>query len=277
VGSTGSPLSTECYRWIYSAVKADLWLLSVSGGTDIAGAFINGSPTLPVYEGEMQCRNLGVAVYAFDERGNPVLDQVGELVCTKPIPSMPICFWNDPGDQRYLESYFDTLTGPSGERIWRHGDWLKLIARPEATGAVIYGRSDATINRQGVRMGTAELYRVVEAHPEVLDSIAVDLEYLGRPSYLGLFVVLREDLVLSETLAQDLKQRIKKSLSPRHAPDEVLQISAVPRTLTGKKLEVPLKKLLLGQPAEKVLNRGAIANPESLDWFVAFAARRDTR
>jgi acetoacetyl-CoA synthetase len=274
VGSTGSPLSNECYRWIYSAVKKDVWLLSVSGGTDISGAFINGSPTLPVYEGEMQCRNLGVAVYAFDEHGKPVLDQVGELVCTKPIPSMPIRFWNDPGDRRYLESYFDTFTGPNGERFWRHGDWLKLVARPEATGAVIYGRSDATINRLGIRMGTAELYRVVEAHPDVLDSIAIDLEYLGRPSYLGLFVVLREGLVLTDPLARELKERIKKALSPRHTPDEVLQIAAVPRTLTGKKLEVPIKRLLLGHSANKVLNLGAVANPESVDWFLALASRR---
>jgi acetoacetyl-CoA synthetase len=274
VGSTGSPLSSDCYRWVYEAVKRDVWLLSMAGGTDIAGAFTTGTPTLPVYVGEMQCRNLGAAVHAFDERGHAVMDEVGELVCTRPMPSMPLYFWNDPEGKRYLESYFDTFIDADGTRIWRHGDWLRLISGPKATGAVIYGRSDATINRHGIRMGTSELYRVVEAHPDVLDSIVVDLEYLGRPSYLGVFVVMREGTTLSDEVVRDLKERIRKGLSPRHVPDEVLRINAVPRTLTGKKLEVPLKKLLLGHNLEEVINRETVANPDSLAWFVDFTAKR---
>jgi acetoacetyl-CoA synthetase len=269
--STGSPLSPECYRWIYDGVKRDVWLNSLSGGTDIAAAFLSGAPTLPVREGEMQCRVLGAAVEAWDEAGRPVLDEVGELVCTRPLPSMPLRFWNDPEDRRYRESYFETFRGPAGEGIWRHGDWLRLVPRPEAVGAIIYGRSDSTINRQGVRMGTAEIYAAVETLPEVLDSLVVDLEYLGRPSCLALFVVLRSGLRLDAALERRLREGIRAALSPRHVPDEIVQIPEVPRTLTGKKLEVPVRKLLLGQPPEKVVTREAMANPASIDWFVAYA------
>ncbi|HEU0202204.1 MAG TPA: acetoacetate--CoA ligase, partial [Burkholderiaceae bacterium] len=187
LGSTGSPLSPEAYRWIYAHVKRDLWLTSVSGGTDFCGGFVGGLPTLPVYEGEMQCRELGTRVEAFNERGEPVIDEVGELVCTAPLPSMPLYFWNDADGARYRDSYFDMFPG-----VWRHGDWIRIVPRPGAFGAIIYGRSDATINRHGIRMGTAELYRAVEALDEVADSLVVDLEYLGRPSYMPLFVVLRE-------------------------------------------------------------------------------------
>jgi acetoacetyl-CoA synthetase len=276
VGSTGSPLSPECYDWIYSKVKRNVWLLGISGGTDIAGSFLTGTPTLPVYAGEMQCRNLGAAVYSFDDSGKPVLDQVGELVCTRPMPSMPLYFWNDGDNQRYLESYFNTYTGAGGERIWRHADWLELTVRSDAVGGVIYGRSDATVNRQGIRMGTSELYRVVEAHPDVLDSLVIDLEYLGRPSYLGLFVVLAPERELTLELSQELKERLRRSVSPRMVPDEVLRVGAIPRTLTGKKLEVPLKKLMLGQSADSVINRDTLSNPDSVEWFVAFAAQRAT-
>jgi len=238
----------------------------MSGGTDFAGAFVGGVPTLPVVVGEMQARMLGANVQAWDESGNSLVDQVGELVCTLPIPSMPLYFWNDPGGRRYLESYFDMYPG-----VWRHGDWLRITPRG---GAIIYGRSDATINRHGVRMGTSELYRVVEALPEVLDSLVVDLEYLGRESWMPLFVVLRPGHALDDSLIGRIKAAIREALSARHVPNEVIAVSEVPRTLTGKKLEVPVKKLLLGQPADKVAHRDAMSNPDSLDWYVDFARRR---
>lgn len=273
--STGSPLSPDCYRWIYDAVKRDVWLCCASGGTDLAGAFFNGTPTLPVFEGEMQCRNLGAAVYAFDDAGTPVYDQVGELVCTRPMPSMPLYFWGDEGNARYLESYFDTFSGEDGSRIWRHGDWLRLVPRPSATGGVIYGRSDSTINRQGIRMGTAEIYAAVEAVPEVVDSMVVDLEYLGRASYMALFVQLRPGSTLDDALDGRIRDAIRTGASARMVPNEIFAVPEIPRTLTGKKLEVPVKKLLLGHPEQKVSNRDTMANPRSLDWFIEFAQRLD--
>ncbi len=269
IGSTGSPLPAEAYRWIYQHVKRDVWLVSIAGGTDLAGAFLTGLPTLPVYEGEMSCRALGLKVEAYDDAGRPIMGEVGELVCSAPFPSLPLHFWNDPGDRRYRESYFDTWPG-----VWRHGDWIRLVPRPEAVGAIIYGRSDATINRHGIRMGTAELYRAVEAIPEVLDSLVVDLEYLGRASYMPLFVVLRPGAELDDGLRARINQRIREALSARHVPDEILAIAEVPRTLSGKKTELPVKKLLLGHPAEKVVHADAMANPSSLAWFVDFARRR---
>lgn len=269
LGSTGSPLPPEAYRWVYAHVKRDVWLVSIAGGTDLAGAFLTGLPTLPVYEGEMQCRALGLKVEAWDDAGRPVLDEVGELVCAAPFPSMPLYFWNDPEGRRYRESYFDAYPG-----VWRHGDWLRLVPRPEAVGAIIYGRSDATINRHGIRMGTAELYRAVEAIPDVLDSLVVDLEYLGRASYMPLFVVLREGVELNDALRQRITARIREALSARHVPDEIIAIAEVPRTLSGKKMELPIKKLLLGHPLEKVAHPDAMANPASLGWFVEFARRR---
>ena len=274
VASTGSPLPADCHRWLYRAVKADLWVNSVSGGTDICGAFVGGLPTLPVYLGEMQCRVLGAAVQAYDDAGKPVMDEVGELVCERPLPSMPLYFWGDADQRRYLESYFETFVGPQAQRIWRHGDWIRLVPRPHAVGAIIYGRSDATINRQGVRMGTAEIYRAVEAFDEVTDSLVVDLEYLGRDSYLALFVVLREGTTLTAELERRLKESIRVAISPRHVPNEILAVPGVPRTLTGKKLELPIKKLLLGHPVDRVVARDAMANPAALDWFLDFARRR---
>ncbi|MBA3597780.1 MAG: acetoacetate--CoA ligase [Methylibium sp.] len=275
VGSTGSPLSDEGYQWIWDQLPKregrDIWLNPISGGTDFAGAFVAGMVTLPVVKGEMQCRCLGAAVEAWSEpdaggRGRALVDEVGELVCTQPIPSMPLYFWNDPDNRRYLGSYFDMYPG-----VWRHGDWIRITPRG---GAVIYGRSDATINRYGIRMGTAELYRAVEALPEVLDSLVVDLEYLGRESYMPLFVVLREGVVLDAALTKRLKDVIKTALSARHVPNEIFQVEAVPRTLSGKKMELPVKKLLMGADAKQVLNADAMANAECVDWFVAFARRR---
>jgi len=267
IGSTGSPLSPESYRWVYDKVVRDVWLTPMSGGTDFAGAFVAGVPTLPVVVGEMQVRCLGANVQAWDDAGRPLVDEVGELVCTAPIPSMPLYLWNDPGGKRLHESYFDVYPG-----VWRHGDWLRITPRG---GAIIYGRSDATINRHGVRMGTSELYRVVEALPEVMDSLVVDLEFLGRESWMPLFVVLRPGHELDAALTERIKSAIRSALSARHVPNDVIAVPEVPRTLTGKKLEVPVKKLLLGQPAEKVANRDTMANPASLDWFVALARQRN--
>jgi acetoacetyl-CoA synthetase len=266
VGSTGSPLPPEGYQWIYDHVRQDIWLNAISGGTDFAGCFVGGVPTLPVYLGEMQCRCLGARVEAWDEAGKPLIDEVGELVCSAPMPSMPLKFWNDPGDVRYLESYFDMYPG-----IWRHGDWLRITRRG---GAVIYGRSDATINRHGIRMGTSELYRAVEELPEILDSLVVDLEFLGRESWMPLFVVLRPGHELTPPLGAMLRERIKLALSARHVPNEIFHVAEIPRTLSGKKMELPVKKLLLGHALDKIANPDAMANPGSLQWFVDFAARR---
>jgi acetoacetyl-CoA synthetase len=279
VGSTGSPLSIESYRWIHAKVPtADgrpIWLTSVSGGTDFAGGFIAGLRTLPVVDGEMQCRCLGAAVEAWSEpdadgRARSLVDEVGELVCTKPMPSMPLCFWGDqppgPNGQRLHDSYFDMYPG-----IWRHGDWLRITP---SGGAVIYGRSDATINRHGIRMGTSELYRAIEAFDEVIDSLVVDLEYLGRESYMPLFVVLREGAVLDAALTTRMRESIKTALSARHVPNEIIQVSSLPRTLSGKKMELPVKKLLLGTPAEQVFKLDAMVNADSVDWLSAFARRR---
>jgi acetoacetyl-CoA synthetase len=219
----------------------------------------------------MQCRCLGAAVQAFGEDGRPLIDEVGELVCTQPLPSMPLHFWGDEGHRRYLESYFDMYPG-----VWRHGDWIRLVPHPESgsVGAIIYGPSDATINRHGVRMGTAELYRAVELQAEVLDSLVVDLEYLGRESWMPLFVVLRDGLVLDDALTRRLKQAIREALSPRHVPNDIYQVAAIPRTLSGKKMELPVKKLLMGAEPAQVLNRDAMANAACIDWFVDFAKQR---
>ncbi|ROR49057.1 acetoacetate--CoA ligase [Diaphorobacter sp. C33] len=289
LGSTGSPLPAEVQRWgsqlLASAGVPQVWWCNISGGTDFAGSFIGGNRELPQTPGRMQCRMLGAAVEAWDERGRPVLDAVGELVCTQPIPSMPLFLWGDADGARYRASYFDMYPpghgrrpgggdlGPEAGAVWRHGDWIEIgsSARP---GCVIYGRSDATINRHGLRMGTSEIYSAVEALPEVLDSLVVDLEYLGRASYMPLFVVLRSGLVLDDGLRARINDAIRASLSPRFLPDEIVQVAEVPRTLSGKKQELPVKKLLLGQPMDKVVNPDAMANPGCLAWYVDFAARR---
>lgn len=265
LGSTGSPLSVEGFQWVYEHVKPDIWLASVSGGTDVCSGFVAGCPILPVRAGEIQCRCLGCAVYAFDEYGKPVENEVGELVITEPMPSMPIYFWNDGDNKRYRESYFETYPG-----IWRHGDWVKITP---SGGVVIYGRSDATINRMGIRMGTSEIYRVVEDIPEILDSLVVDLEYLGRPSYMPLFVVLAPGATLDDALKARIADRIRTALSARYVPNDVFEIDEVPRTLSGKKLELPIKKILLGASAEKVANPDSMSNPQTIAYFAAFAER----
>jgi acetoacetyl-CoA synthetase len=270
LGTTGSPLSEDTQRWGSAQFarigNPEIWWCNISGGTDFAGAFIGGNRELPVVPGEMQCRILGCAVEAWNDKGEPVVDEVGELVCTQPLPSMPLYFVGDKDNQRYLASYFDTYPG-----VWRHGDWLKVT---RSGSCIIYGRSDATINRHGLRMGTSELYSAIEALPEVLDSMVVDLEYLGRESYMPLFVVLRPGQALDEAMKAKLNHAIKTALSPRFVPNEIFAVPEIPRTLSGKKQELPIKKLLLGQPLDKVVNRDAMANPGCLDWYVHFARRR---
>ena len=263
VGSTGSPLPSEAYQFVYSRVKKDVWLASMSGGTDVCTAWVGGNPLLPVFEGEIQCRSLGCDMRSFDELGNEVTDEVGEMVVLKPMPSMPIYFWNDKNFEKYTESYFEMYAG-----IWRHGDWLKI----SKTGAcVILGRSDATLNRQGVRIGTAEIYRVLDTISELKDALIVNLELAGGRHFMPLFVTITEGVVFDEFLKQKINSALKKAYSPRHVPDEIYLVSDIPNTISGKKMEAPVKKILMGIPLSKAANLGAMRNPESLDFFVEFA------
>ncbi len=263
VGSTGSPLTIAGFQWIYDNINRELALESLSGGTDLGTAFVGGARTQPIYAGEIQAASLGAKAQAFNEDGQPVLDEVGELVITEPMPSMPLYFWNDPHMVRYTESYFEMFPG-----IWRHGDWIKFNRRG---GCVIYGRSDSTINRMGIRMGTSEIYRVVESFPEVLDSLIIDLELLGRESYLPLFLVLREGYTLDDDLKTRIKQKLRQDVSPRHVPDDIILIPEVPYTLSGKKMEVPIRKILLGKDIHAAANPGAMRNPGALAFFTQFA------
>jgi acetoacetyl-CoA synthetase len=286
IGSTGSPLQPESFRWVYEHVKPDVWLFSTSGGTDVCTAFVGGCPLLPVYQGELQCRALGCAVEAWDEHGRPVTDEVGELVITEPLPSMPLFFWGDrpaaavdrasrahvagTGNRpvvgkRLFDSYFSMYPG-----VWRHGDWIRITPRG---GAVIYGRSDSTINRQGVRMGTSEIYRAASGVEEVLDALVVDVPRDGAEGelWMVLFVVLDSRATLDEQLKAQIKRRIREDCSPRHVPNEILQVDQVPRTLSGKVLEVPVKRILMGVPPEQAASVESLADPRSLDYFVELA------
>jgi acetoacetyl-CoA synthetase len=272
IGSTGSPLAPESYRWVHDHVGSGIWLFSTSGGTDVCTAFVGGCPLLPVYEGELQARALGCAVESWDESGQSVVDEVGELVLTQPLPSMPLYFWGeDPpdgagnGGERYLESYFAMYPG-----VWRHGDWVRITPRG---GAVIYGRSDSTINRQGVRMGTSEIYRAAGAVEEVMDALVVDVPRADRDAELWmiLFVVLDEGVVLDDALRAMIARRIREDCSPRHVPNEILQIEQVPRTLSGKVLEVPVKKILMGAPPREAASVDSLVDPSALDYFVALS------
>jgi acetoacetyl-CoA synthetase len=267
VGSTGSPLSPEGFEWVYEHIGEDTWLFSTSGGTDVCTAFVGGVPLLPVYRGELQGRSLGAAVAAFDERGNSVVDQVGELVITEPMPSMPLFLWGDDDGSRYRASYFEQFPG-----VWRHGDWIEITSRGTA---VIYGRSDSTINRGGIRMGTSEIYRAVQAVPEVLDALVVDIPRPETEGWMPLFVVLGEGTTLDERLVAEIKRQIREQCSPRHVPNAVLQIREVPRTLSGKVLEVPVKRILTGTPIEQAASRDSLANPSSLDYFADLAGTLD--
>ena len=265
VGSTGAPLTPEGFRWVYEHVKKDLLLGSISGGTDLCTAFVGSCPLLPVRAGEIQCRMLGARVQAFDEAGRSLTEEVGELVITEPMPSMPLFFWNDPDGRRLHESYFSMYPG-----VWRHGDWIRITERGSC---IIYGRSDSTLNRGGVRMGTSEFYRVVEELPEVADSLVVDTGRLGEEGRLFLFVVLRAGASLDEGLRARIRERLRRELSPRHVPDEIYAIAEVPRTLNGKKMEVPVKRILSGTPVEKAVSRDAMSNPETLGFFVELARK----
>jgi len=256
VGSTGAPLPAEGFEWVYSSVSADVLLASVSGGTDLCTAFVCSCPLLPVYKGELQCRALGADVLAFSATGEPLEGEVGELVIARPMPCMPLYFWNDAGGARYHDSYFDQFPG-----VWRHGDWIRFT---EHGGAVISGRSDATLNRGGVRMGTSEFYRVVEELPEVSDAVVIDTTGSTGTGALWLFVVLRAGAALDPELEKRIKAVLRGRLSPRHVPDEIRAIPEVPRTLSGKKLEVPIKRLLAGAKLESVVNPGTLANPNAL-------------
>jgi acetoacetyl-CoA synthetase len=263
VGSTGAPLPASGFRYVSDAVSSTAQVQSVSGGTDVCTAFVGASPLVPVWEGEISCRHLGCAVEAFSPDGRSLVGEQGELVITAPMPSMPVGFWNDPSDERYRAAYFEDYPG-----VWRHGDWITITERGSC---IISGRSDATLNRGGVRIGTAEFYAVVEAAPEVADALVIHLDDEDR---LLLFLALREGMVLSDVLRQRLARELRTSLSPRHVPDEIIAVPAIPRTLSGKKLEVPIKRILTGTPADEAAARGSLANPDALDAFILLAQRR---
>ena len=267
LGSTGSPLPISGFEWVYEEVKKDIWLFSTSGGTDLCTAFVGGSPLLPVHAGELQARSLGAAVRAFNDHGEELIDEIGELVITEPMPSMPIYFWNDEKGERYRDSYFDLYPD-----VWRHGDFIKITARGSA---VIYGRSDATINRGGIRMGTSEIYSALESIPEVVDSLVVDVPISSEESYMPLFVVLKEGAELTDDVKARINQEIRQNCSPRHVPNGIFPVEELPKTLNGKKLEVPIKKILMGTPVDKAVNLGSLLNPGSLEFFVEFKKRMD--
>jgi acetoacetyl-CoA synthetase len=266
----GSPVTAECHAWFFRCVKQDLWAGSGSGGTDLCTGIVGGVVTLPLYAGEIQARQLGVAAYAFNEQGQAVVDEVGELVITRPMPSMPVGFWNDADGSRYREAYFDQYPG-----VWRHGDFFRVNARG---GCFVLGRSDATLNRHGVRIGTAEVYRALTEVPEIDDALIVNLDLPGGGFFMPLFVKLKEGLRLDEALQEKVRARMRKAYSARHVPDKIYQVGAIPYTLTGKKMEVPVRRILTGVPVEKAANRAAMANVESLDFFIGYAReQRDYR
>ncbi|WP_330347074.1 acetoacetate--CoA ligase [Streptomyces sp. NBC_00582] len=259
----GSPVSPQCTAWFYDHVKPDLWIATGSGGTDCCTGFVGGVPTLPVYAGEIQARSLGVAAHAYDEQGRRVVDEVGELVITEPLPSMPVTFWGPDGDERYRRTYFEDFPG-----VWRHGDFFKVNSRG---GCFVLGRSDATLNRQGVRIGTAEIYRVVEALDEVTGALVVSLDLPEEHFFMPLFVALGEGVTLDAGLERTIRDRLRREYSPRHVPDRIIQVPAVPTTLTGKKLEVPARRILLGTPVEQAADRSAVADPRALDALAHYA------
>jgi acetoacetyl-CoA synthetase len=266
----GSPVSAECTAWFYENVKPDVWVATGSGGTDVCTGFVGGVPTQPVYAGEIQAPHLGVAVYAFNQDGEPVVDEVGEMVITQPMPSMPVRLWGDPGDVRYNEAYFADFPG-----VWRQGDFFRINKRG---GCFVLGRSDATLNRHGVRIGTAEIYAVLASVDEVADALIVNLDLPGGRFFMPLFVQLADGLRLDDRIEDKIRERLRREYSPRHVPDRIMQVPEIPVTLTGKKMEVPVRRILLGAPADEAANRNAMANPASLDFFAAYTAtQRDYR
>ena len=265
LGSTGSPLSADAFEWIYRNVKRDFWVASISGGTDLCTAFVGGCPVLPVTAGELQCRCLGAKVESFNEEGEAVIGETGELVITEPMPSMPIYLWNDADNRRYSESYFEMFPG-----VWRHGDWIKITRRGTC---VIYGRSDATLKKQGVRLGTSDIYRYVESIPSIQDSLVIELEETGGSSRLLLFVVLEGGRVMDSATVESIRGKIRRDVSSRFVPDEIIAIPDVPRTINGKKMEVPIKKILMGIAPEKALDIDSMSNPGSLAYFLEYRAK----
>ena len=266
ISLAGSPATPECMAWFYRSVKADLWVANGSGGTDCCTGFVGGVPTLPVRAGEIQAPSLGVSIKSFNERGEPVIDEVGEMVLTEPLPSMPLRFWNDPGDQRYRESYFEEFPG-----VWRHGDFFRINAHG---GSYVLGRSDATLNRYGVRIGTAEIYRALAQLPEVEDALIVNLDLPDGGFFMPLFVKLTGGLQLAPAIEESIRQKLRTEYTARHVPDKVYQVPAIPTTITGKRMEVPVRRILLGMPVEKAANRSAMADPSALDFFIDYAARQ---
>jgi acetoacetyl-CoA synthetase len=266
IGSTGSPLPPEAFAWVYAHVKPDVWLASMSGGTDICTAWVGGNPLLPVYQGEIQCRCLGCAMESWDEDGHPVpVGAVGEMVVTKPMPSMPVFFWNDPDGQTYKKSYFDHYPG-----IWRHGDWLMITPRDTL---VILGRSDATLNRQGVRIGTAEIYRALDQIPGLQDTLIVHLEYPDGTEWMPLFAVTAPETPLDEDLKQTIRHALRSAYSPRHVPDDIIAVPDIPYTISGKKMETPVKKILQHKPLSTAFNQDSMKNPESMNFFIELAEK----
>jgi acetoacetyl-CoA synthetase len=264
LSSTGSPLPPESFDWVYQSVKSNVWLCSMSGGTDVCTAFVGGCPLWPVRRGEIQCRALGCALEAWDDLGRSVNEDLGEMVITRPMPSMPVFFWNDPDGARYRSSYFELFPG-----VWRHGDWVRISADG---GLSIFGRSDATLNRHGVRIGTSEIYQAVNKVKGVKDSLVINLELEGGQHFMPLFVLLEEHTALSEELEKAIKAQLKQDFTPRHVPDAIIVVPDIPYTISGKKMEAPVKKLLLGFPMEKAVSVDAMRNPESLQFFMDFAA-----
>jgi acetoacetyl-CoA synthetase len=265
IGSTGSPLPPEAFAWVYENIKPDVWLSSMAGGTDVCTAWVGGNPLLPVYQGEIQCRCLGCAMESWDENGQPVpVNDVGEMVVTRPMPSMPVFFWNDPDGSKYRQSYFDTYAG-----VWRHGDWLRIT---DHDTVVILGRSDATLNRQGVRIGTAEIYRAIDNISEIRDSLIINIEYADGTDWMPLFIALAPGAILDESLKNRIRSTLRIAYSPRHVPDEILEVPDIPYTISGKKMETPVKKILQHKPVDKAFNRDSMKNPEVMAFFIALAA-----
>ncbi len=260
IGSTGSPLPPEAWQWIYDDVKEDLWLISLSGGTDVCSGFVGGNPFDPVRKGEIQCRLLGCDLQAWNENGDAVIDELGEMVITQPMPSMPVYFWNDKNNSRYYSSYFEMYPN-----VWRHGDWIKIT--PEGT-LIIFGRSDATLNRGGVRIGTSEVYSGVEKIDAIQDSLVICLDKEDGSHFMPLFVVLKPGFELNDELIKAIKTSLRSSFSPRHVPYEFYQIKEVPYTISGKKMETPVKKILSGIDISNSISKDAMKNPESLDFFM---------
>lgn len=264
ISSTGAPLPAEAFNYVYQSIKTDVWLCSMAGGTDVCTAFVGGTPFYGVHSGEIQCRALGVSLFALDEKGNPVEDELGEMVIDKPMPSMPIYFWNDENDARYKASYFEDYPGK-----WRHGDFIKINSQTK--GLVIHGRSDATLNRHGIRIGTSEIYSAVNKVAGIEDALIINLELDEGKHYMPLFVKLKPDVELTETLKSNINNQLKSDYSPRHVPDEIIEVADIPYTISGKKMEAPIKKILLKMPIETSINMDAMRNPESVQFFIEFA------